>query len=1528
MKYTSIVMYSFWALAFSLFSVYSAFGGDYIWLEGETPAAISSRTGVNDAWANEIFAGGKWLHVSIEADKVKTDVPDSGLVLTYRFNVEKPGRYAFWNRIGFEFVRSPFDWRIVDQAQAGQTGPNDAWQTVSPDQLTTDLYEVGFWCEVAWLKVSDVELSAGEKQLEIRLPRRFKTPDDEKNGKFDRILYASDAICLYPTTAAATAANTLTANTLTAGDFTPNGKYKPDEEYRTDRDKKATEHNFSMAKFGESIGRSSIALEGDWEICRADEQTPGPVAEPIPASALPTKNVRWSAIPVPSDKNKARPDLKFAHRVWYRTRVIIPEGSENRGYFLEFPQNNLNTTVYVNGQLCGFNKNPFARFQIDVTSAIKPGVNEILVGIRDAWYGRRADTNDPMVLRKTFNYPSELFSKGFQDFVYPIWNHPQSGILVTPTLTQTVDPVYVSDVFVKPSVKNQRLDVEITVLNPTDKSVKRTVSWKVGEPFVKIARCSSRPVEIVIPARSSKTFNLAEAWANPKLWKPQTQNANLYILSVFAKSGANKYTDIATINFGFREWSIQGKDFLLNGKPYPVWADCFTAQSSEDWLKFYRKTNQRVMRFWGTSWQGLTPEDALAFFDKNGVLVRRSGIFDGEAIGYNVIKDGKINTELFQNWRDQFVAQVKGERNHPSVMIWSMENEVLYINCINLYGGFMDQFEAETAKTAQAVQAVDPTRPVMVDGGGACKSNALPVHGDHYIFADYPKYPDQAYQSYPNGGGRNRWEWDQTRPRFIGEDFFANGINPFDYAWIGGEETFQGKAATRNAAGKIYRMLTEGYRWAGYGGWQFWMSQNEAVDQYQSNAPIAVFCKEYDWTFQSGSKVKRTLKVFNNGVEDEKLFVFWNWTTSKAQSPFREFNLKSGESQEFEIELNVPKTTAPRTEVRLKLAVDAERGGENDSCFVDYKDVSILNVTNLNVTNLNVSAPTVASGRLLVFDPKESVVGYLKGRQILFTVVQDLQDLNALPESGKTLLVGKDALTPELAKSPVFQKFTQQGRAVIVLEQQTPLCDQALPGQVQLAQNEGRIAFMENESHPIFNGLRQKDFFTWNSRGTANSASSQASSQALNPAASHVVYRNAYQKPERGARSLVQCDNRLGNSALLEFSAGSGVLLVSQMLIGEKLEGNPAAQQLLLNMIQYADQYKQTFVESFLFDRDADPLLIRELDALHLKYSRTSDLAAAVHKAQQSGGIVIVPASQRNLANLESQADRRSKESPKAAILLHNLTPDGLDTFNRLVKTDHLIREFRRERVLFPPKKHPLTEGLTLGDITMRSGERIFGWTSDEYVASDIFSYVVDLEDVAPFAARCFEVEQLTNGMYSADGWKYIHNYDALDKAPDDRLVFRFPREVELVGGEWVGNTFYYPVTRFGLFFDGKKDACVEFPVEPINDPQTFAIPQPIRGKELTIRLADWTVLPDKRQVTGLDNIRLFQKRPESYYKTVKPLLNIGALVEYQLPGQSVLLCNLKFQEKEAVPENGAKKRTILGTILRNLNAEFGVEDK
>jgi beta-galactosidase len=1433
----------------------------FVWMEGEDAAVAGVKPNIAGWGHKEFLSGEKWLHISVEADKVERQVPSGGIVMAHKFAVTKEGAYEVWDRVGFEFVRSPIQWRI----DGGE------WATVGPEELTWDVCELDFWCEVAWLRLGQKQLGGGDHTLEIRLP---VTKDDK--GKTARILYASDAIC------------------LTAGPFSPNGPFKPGEESRQSEDLQAARTVFEVPGPPSAGARVAVPLKGLWQVCRHDEQKPGEVAEPI--KDLPTQP-HWRAIAVPGDKMKLRPDLQLAHRLWYRTRVRVAEALDGRSFHIVFPQNNLNTTVYVNGICCGFNKNPFARFDIDVTKAVKPGVNDVWVGIRDAYYGYSANPANPMKLRKRWNLPPKYLSDGWQDMSYPVWNHPQSGILATPEFV-AAGPVRAADVFCKPSVAAKELALEVTLSNPSGRDASGEIVCEAVAKKTAAVEKTFAPRPFALAAGASQTFEVAEKWENPKLWWPD--DPNLYVLRTAVRI-AGKTVDVYEVTFGFREWTTQGKDFKLNGVPWHGWADCHTHSNKDDWLAFYRASNQTMMRFWGTSWMGLPPDEALDFFDAAGVVVRRSGIFDGEAMSYMVGENdpdlqklhggSKVKMDLVKNWQDQVCAQVKGERNHPSVLIWSIENEIEYINVINV--GMSDLWEPETTRVSRAVSAVDPTRPNMIDGGGATKAQTLPVHGDHYTTGPFPAYPALAYTPNVKGGGRDRWVWDQKRPRFIGEELFAAGINPA-YAYFGGEEVFQGKAQNLSAVGIFVRMLTEGYRWNDIGAWHFWQGQNDARGQYDSNAPRAVFCRQWDWTFGSGQKVPRRMALFNDTRYADPIAYVGTLTVGgrKVASDTRTFRTAPGTHEEFDVTIEMPKVAARQEgEWVLSLAV----GGKE--VYKDTKAVSVLNTDPREGKVPGLAALTASD--LCVYDPASGAAALLKDRGVPFT---SIAALDAFPQAGKILLVGRDAITPNERTSPRFAAMASVGKRVIILEQTRPLQYQGLlPAEMEAASNEGRTAFGEDLGHPALRGLQQKDFFTW--------------------APDEIVYRNAYLKPTRGAKSLVQCHEKLQNSALVEVPVGSGLMLLCQLAVEEKAATNPVAQALLLNLVAYAAQYKLEF-RPVAAAVQGDPQLPKVLDAISLKYAAAAGPVQAIETA--GAKLAVVAASP---ANLEALADNSGKvrafTDGGGWIVLAGLTPDGLASYNKIVGFDHMIRPFRREKVMFAMPRSALTAGLTTPDVALYSSEQIFPWQSGNFIASDTFSYVVDYDEVASFAKFDNDfLANMANGMVSADAWKYIVNVPAPDKPP---LDFRLPlpKEQEIVEMEWIGNTFYYPVTKVQLIFDGRAADAATFDVRPNNDPQTFPVAPPRKGKDLTLRLADWTVLPDKNKVTGLDNIRLKAARPAEFYRNVRPMLNVGGLMEYPRGAGGIVLCNVLFKDAEQAPENAVHKRNILAAILRNLKAPF-----
>ena len=196
----------------------------------------------------------------------------------------------------------------------------------------------------------------------------------------------------------------------------------------------------------------------------------------------------------------------------------------------------------------------------------------------------------------------------------------------------------------------------------------------------------------------------------------------------------------------------------------------------------------------------------------------------------------------------------------------------------------------------------------------------------------------------------------------------------------------------------------------------------------------------------------------------------------------------------------------------------------------------------------------------------------------------------------------------------------------------------------------------------------------------------------------------------------------------------------------------------------YADSYRQIFVDTSVV-ADDNPNLIKALDATGLKYAKAADPLAALDKP---GTIAIVNATPANLKTLANSLPKVQAFTKGGGwIILNNLTPDGLADFNKLVGVDHIIRPFRKEKVAWPGIRNPLTAGLSGGNVVLGSGQQIFTFRAGDYPDPDGYSYVVDLDDIAPFGTSTFATwNNAVNGFTQADGsWTLIENL------PSNQLV-------------------------------------------------------------------------------------------------------------------------------------------------------------
>jgi len=1451
---------------------------EYVWLEGENPTARNLQVQGTASEKPQFLSGGMWLSVNLEAAQVETQCPPEGILLGYDFEAPKPGHYEVWNRIGFEFARSPFDWRM-DQGE---------WQTIAPKELTTDLMEIGFWCEVAWIKMGEVDLTPGKHTLQIRL---LPHPTGENGPPSPpKILYCSDALCLYP------------------GIFRPNGKHPPEADWQTEADRQAAAQVFQVPAEAAAPGeRRRVPLNGLWQVCRYDEQEV--VDREGPTTTLPdAEEAFWMAIPVPGNKFEVKPELRLCHRLVYRTRVNVPAELAGQSFFLRFPSLNMIASVFVNGQFCGWTKAMFALWECDVTPAVRPGqVNEISVVIKDSYYAFSPQKSGKSC-RLFFNTPvSWMGSQNFinQYFDFPIGSAEYAGaagLLETPSL-EVAGPVYTTDVFIKPSVKKRELALEVTVLNP-DRGQAAPVTVQIANEVVPATggppEKTFAPRTITLPPGQPETLQISEPWTDPQLWWPDEPHLYHLVTQVTLNG---QVVDVRRTPFGFREWEWHGRQFRINGVPWQFWADCTLNHGGRDpeaAIAQWRRSGQNMWRFWGRQFGGLDKQQALDLMDAQGIVVRRSGIFDGQ--GANYLHQLANGTALFDNWIVQLEAQVREERNHPSILLWSIENEITFINSRNL--GLSATVEPQIARAARAVMALDPTRPVMVDGGNCLMDHSLPVNGVHYMESYWRDYPDEAYtlakayraheEAVLPTWGRCPWQLMPDRPIFMGESFYARGSPPSAYAQFGGEGCFEGWGpATRLGVGRLAKMLAEGYRWHGVAAHHFWLGSSETDLHYNSWQPVSVLCREWNWSFGGGTVVPRTLKVFNNTHRGGPVETTWELKVGgkKVASGSRTDRLAPGGTAEFRIAVAVP-PVGKRTNGEFVLT--CRRDGRE--VFREVKPVAVIVAGG--------PKPRLRKDQLVVLDPFGSVKARFAQRRIAFTEVTHGEEI---PAGAKVVVIGKDALSPRQATDPRWLALAAAGARLLVLEQTTPLRFLAVPGDPSPTDYVGRVAFAENLDHPAFAGLDQPDFFTWSG--------------------DHVVYRNAYRKASRGALSLVQCDEQLGCSALAECPVNDGLMLLCQMVVGEKLATDPVAQRLFDNLVAYCAAYTPVRRKTAVVMDPASPAY-KLLVASGLQFDPLSDVLAALSDGTHE--ILVFEATPENLKKLANHAAQVQAFTARGGWLMAcGLTPAGLADFNRLVGVNHLLRPFELERVTFPPVRDPLTAGLTVRDVTLESGEQIFPWAGDKYLVDDEFTYLVDLEDIAPFAefpgapagdsaaakaAAAGWARNLVNGFTSADAWKLIYYLPTAHP----QVTLTLPREEEIDRFSLVLNTHYAIATQVKLYFDADPVPVV-LSTQPHGERQDFDL-KPRRAKTLRIELAQFD---QPGPTTGIDNLWIHVRRSEEWQRKVKPLLNIGGLVKYPMGRGGLILNQLNLRETEAVPENLQKKRTIFSTLLRNLHAVF-----
>ncbi len=1461
---------------------------DYVWLESESlanPPEPMSAIG----WANPDLISGQVLALNLSKREVPDRIPETGLSFTHTFDAPSAGTYHAWNRLVFTTIRAPFEWRVND-------GP---WQTNS--QAThplANVQELAFWNPIGWSQMGTAELKQGRNLLEIRL--KPVTRENRGQQEVQDLRYISDAICFH-----------------TDANWQPNFQHKPDWQPDDAKTREGATHVFRLDE--PDAPRMELPLNGVWQYSPWDEwgaiseeKRTGPVESlPAPSSLV------WYGINVPSDRNQEYPEFTYSHRGIYKTRVQVPASYEGRRLFLHFEAVNLMADLFINGQRVEDFDIVYGQWRPEVTGFLKPGqTNEVAVVLRDAFYAL-TPSSEGNTVRDDQYFPMELFRQNqgvTMRFDYPVKAATRTGLVDNVSLVST-GPITIDDVFVKtfPITRGElEIDTTLTGGGEATELRHRIEPWSdrsSGEAALSYSISEALP-------KGEHTITQETSTAAFDLW--HTYDPHLYnVITEVVADG--QVVDRKVTRFGVREWEYRGNQFFLNGVRQHMRADLThngvgANQDLDEVLATWQRNGNNKFRLrFQWPWAGKSPPEILSWMDEVGMPVRKNaGTFDGQHASYRlVLQDGRNqpkrpNLPLFDNWEAQMLNRVKADRNHPSVFIWELDNEIVYINARNF--GNLGPVEPMFTRTSNAIMALDPTRGTITGGGNALMDESLPTYGPHYFEMNDREYPDEAYTLEKSiarqgtGEGGKVWplNWD-SRPTLLSETAFLPGRDSASFAQVGGEIAFLGKSEARPAIGNIATWLAAGYRWAEMGGTHFWFAEAFTDGSYtMAWQPIAVLCRNWNWTFGSGQSVEREFKIFNDTRNESPITVKVEWDLEGrgAYRTEKDFTITAGEDELWSIRFDAPEVSARRSGEFRVIAMQ-----EGQEVFSHREETYVIPMQGASLDKV--------TGTVIVWDPKGEAAQRLSERGVNFRSVDMMQ---AIPADFDLLIVGRDAVSPAESTDPQWLRWAADDRKILVLEQEHPLHYQAVPANVEPSEHTGRIAFSQNLEHPVFAGLIQDDLFCWNG--------------------DHVVYKDVYTKPTKGGLSLAHCDSKLGYSAVVFCPVNNGALLLSQFVVGEKLDREPAAATLFDNMVAFMADYAPVERETAVV-ADANRPVGRLFADMGLSYTASESPLQALRDPAKE--IVVVEATEERLQELADNLELvRAFNERGGWLMIMGVTPDSLPHFNELVGYNHLIRPFRMERVQFPAVRDPLTAGLSLRDVVMTTGERITRHHRDEWPVSDAFDYVVDLDDIAPFAEFPSPAHwndpgttgpktdtwplNMVNGFLADTHWRVIFSIHLANNDPTSWTI-ELPREETITGLTIAPNAIYHRVTDVTLTFDDDPDSAQSFSLDA-DSPKLELEVDPVKARRVTINLTDWDE-SGRADVIGVDNLWLRVQRPDGFSEQVRPMLNIGALIRYPRGQGGILLNQYKIAEAEANPVNAAKKKTVTATLLRNLGAVF-----
>lgn len=365
---------------------------------------------------------------------------------------------------------------------------------------------------------------------------------------------------------------------------------------------------------------------------------------------------------------------------WWGRSFTVPAEAKGKRIKLFFTEGaRLRSEVYVNRKLVGYTLQGQLPFEVDVTEAVHYGAdNALAVRITDAGGNFSWGDYHPYIWGK-YSVP---MAHGF------------GGILGAVRLV-TVDPVYVSDVYVKNKPAITDVDIAIEYTSEAAVPVSGSADLEIVEAFQKGVTVTAPQTvfrqalgDFKIEPGMTRTFTASASVPQARVWG--IREGNLYHAVVILKDAQGRVLDTKRQRFGFRWFGVEGHGtdsvcFTLNGQKklflssiswgfWPVNGIYPTPELASKHIESALALGQNMLNFHrcvgNTQVLNLADEMGILYYEETG----------GYSCGYGPAVRNKYTPPEAYEFpiafaREKLLRMVKRDRSHPSLVIYNMANE-------------------------------------------------------------------------------------------------------------------------------------------------------------------------------------------------------------------------------------------------------------------------------------------------------------------------------------------------------------------------------------------------------------------------------------------------------------------------------------------------------------------------------------------------------------------------------------------------------------------------------------------------------------------------------------------------------------------------------------------------------------------------------------------------------------------------------------------------------------------------------------